>query len=109
MEMQSGELLFYNRRTLSYNDLTARGRGRNGIQAKGGDTCKKNNTHALSYMNKHAIVDTVRTRAETHTNMHKIATTAAVCHMTTVRPPRETERESERIETRTPNPGVCLF
>lgn len=60
-------------------------------------------------MNKHAVVDTVRTRAETHPHMHKIATTAAVCHMTTARPPRETERESERIETRTPNPSVCLF
>lgn len=66
---------------------------------------KKKNTRVVV----HAIVYTVRTRAEAHPHMHKIATTAAVRHMTTVRPPRETERESERIETRTPNPSVCLF
>lgn len=46
---------------------------------------------------------------EMHLHMHKTATTAAVCHMTTARPPRETEKKGERIETRTPNPSVCGF
>lgn len=105
MEMQSREMLFYKRRTLSYNDLKAEGRRKGWYPGKGRWYMRKKKPH----MHKHAIVDTVCTRAKTQPHMHKIATTAAVCHMTTERPPRETERESKRIETRTPNPSVCLF
>lgn len=68
--------------------------------------------YTLSYMNRHTIIHTVCTRAETQPHMHKTKRQLQQqCVIWPQRDPRETQRrgERERIETRTPNPSVCLF